>query len=80
MCTALIAFVALSSESVLLGFGVLAGAGAILAFVVYLQIRAADMEQFFPPRCSRCGYDHRSLSSPRCPECGAPIESAVNGV
>lgn len=37
----------------------------------------------FPPRpkpllgCSHCGYDIRSITEPRCPECGSAIEEGV---
>ncbi|MHC4218667.1 MAG: hypothetical protein ACYSU7_09465 [Planctomycetota bacterium] len=80
VCTALVAFLALGSGAVPLGVGLLAAAGAMLACVVYLQVWAADLEQPLPPRCIQCGYDHRFLSSTRCPECGAPIESPVDAV
>jgi len=37
------------------------------------ELIAAQDAEANPTRCSKCGYDLRGLSEPRCPECGTPF-------
>jgi uncharacterized membrane protein YraQ (UPF0718 family) len=57
----------------------LAATVAVLGSSVILQARAERLRRAFfaLPRCSRCGYDLRATTSPRCPECGASCEAAA---
>lgn len=57
---------------------IVVGAVVSALLVGWLERRGERREltsllRWMPHRCTRCGYDVRSLSGERCPECGQPL-------